>query len=208
MTRILAFTDPHGHLESAKNILELCRKERPDVIVCSGDFSFFGTRFEKFLDRLRELDQTVFYVNGNHETETTDRDVRTWYSFMQNLEYRSQSVAGIRIGGLPASGEYWPGEAADLGAIQSATALLSDAQSRDPFVLLSHYPPWMSSLAGYRVITPDTGGSRTVLRILDALKPALFICGHYHQDFGKTDFIGRTRLVNPGPDGMILQVPE
>jgi Icc-related predicted phosphoesterase len=42
LVRILAFTDPHGHLEAYQNIRKLADDERPDVMVCGGDFSFFG----------------------------------------------------------------------------------------------------------------------------------------------------------------------
>lgn len=45
----------------------------------------------------------------------------------------------------------------------------------------------------------------TVRKVVEALKPDLFICGHYHQDFGKSDQQGSTRLVNPGPNGLILE---
>jgi Icc-related predicted phosphoesterase len=205
MTRILAFTDPHGSLESASAILELAQREQPEHVVCAGDFSYFGTRFDGFLTRLRELGKVVYYVNGNHETEATTREMECWFPFMQNVEYQVVDGESFRIGGLPATGEYWPGGRADEGAVHSATAMLKNPGGL-PFILLSHYPPWMSAIAGYSAMTPDSGGSRTVLRILDALKPTLVICGHYHQDFGKEDRIGPIRLVNPGPNGKIIEI--
>lgn len=205
MTRILAFTDPHGDLGAADAIVELARRARPDLIVCAGDFTYFGTRFERFLDRLRELGTEILYVSGNHENEDSARAVECWYPFMKCVEYQVLEKAGVRVGGLPGTAEFWPGEAADYGAVTTATGMLQHAPG-SPFILLSHYPPWMSKISGVSVMTPDSGGSKTVLRILDSLKPALLVCGHYHQDFRKEDRIGATRLVNPGPSGMILEV--
>ena len=205
MTRLLAFTDPHGDLDSAAAIVELARKGRPNVVLCAGDFSYFGTRFEGFLTRLRELGSEVLYVSGNHETEATAREVECWYPFMRNVEYQVVERAGARIGGLPASGEFWPGESEDEGAIGSATSMLGPSTGK-PLILLSHYPPWRSAISGLSAITPDSGGNKTVLRILEALKPDLAVCGHYHQDFGREGRLGHTRLVNPGPSGKIIDL--
>jgi hypothetical protein len=62
---------------------------------------------------------------------------------------------------------------------------------------------------GTSVVPPDSGRSRLVRQIVEALRPELVICGHYHQDSGKvitdsgrTEFAGvptRTCLAL-GPD--------
>ena len=41
---------------------------------------------------------------------------------------------------------------------------------------------------------------------LGILKPDLVISGHLHETAGKEDKIGKTRLINPGPFGKILDV--
>jgi Icc-related predicted phosphoesterase len=77
---------------------------------------------------------------------------------------------------------------------------------KKPLVLLTHYPPSGTRVSGVSVLTLDSGGSRLVRRIVEALRPALVVCGHYHQDFGKEAHVGETRIVNPGPGGRILEV--
>jgi Icc-related predicted phosphoesterase len=205
VTRILAFTDPHGELRSAAAILDLARRERPDLILCPGDFTYFGTRYDGFLTRLKELAQDVLYVNGNHEDASTPEKIQVWYPFMRNVEDKIVESSTVRVAGLPATGEYWPGERFDEDALNSALALLSTKGSK-PLILLSHYPPTRTAVSGTTYLTPDSGGSALVRKIVETLRPALFLCGHYHQDFGKEDKLGPTRLVNPGPDGKILEV--
>lgn len=204
MTKILAFTDPHGSMASALKIIELARREQPDLIVCPGDFSYFGSRFDGFLTKLRELGQDILYVDGNHETEETRSNLQIWYPYMRNVEYRIVEASSVRIAGLPATGEYWPGEQVDLSAVRVATSRLG-AQSKKPLVLLSHYPPTRTAISGTTYMTPDSGSSALVRHIVEALQPALFFCGHYHQDFGKEDRLGTSRLINPGPDGQLIE---
>jgi len=205
MTKILAFTDPHGSMASALKILALADLEQPDLVICAGDFSYFGSRFDGFLTKLRELGQDILYVDGNHETEETSGNLQIWYPYMRNVEYRIVEASAVRIAGLPATGEYWPGEQVDMAAVQTATSLLG-TQSKKPLVLLSHYPPTKTAISGTTCVTPDSGGSALVRQIVEALRPSLFFCGHYHQDFGKEDRLGTSRLINPCPDGQLIEI--
>lgn len=207
MTRLLAFTDPHGSLVAAHQIVALARREQPDLIVCAGDYSEFGTHFDGFFSLLRELGREILYVNGNHEDESTDTRVRASYPFLRPLEGKVLELAGLRLAGLPATTEFWPGAGLDQDRLEQTLLELSLAPpGPGPLVVLSHFPPQGSPLTGTRFLTPDSGGSPLVRRIVERLKPALVISGHYHQDFGReADFLGG-RLVNPGPEGRIITV--
>ncbi|MBI2889280.1 MAG: metallophosphoesterase family protein [Nitrospirae bacterium] len=50
-------------------------------------------------------------------------------------------------------------------------------------------------------------GSRIVRNIAEVLKPRIVICGHFHDRFGATDTIGDTLIINPGPQGTLLDAP-
>lgn len=85
-----------------------------------------------------------------------------------------------------------------------------------PLILVTHYAPWGTRCDGLKrrpgqakpVDLPagDGGGSRVVRKIMDQIQPELLICGHYHISFGERDCVGRTIVVNPGPNGMILEI--
>lgn len=201
--KILAFTDPHGSLRSAISILELAKREDPDLIVCAGDFTHLGTRFDGFLTKLRGLEREVFFVPGNHETEESLANVALWYPFMKNVEYHKVDVGGCLLAGLPATQDFYPGQKTAEGVVEAAISLL---RSEKPMILLSHYPPKGTSICGMTHPVPDSGGSSPVREVVDALGPELVISGHYHQDFGKEDRMDKTRLINPGPDGMVIDV--
>lgn len=204
--RILAFTDSHGKLEAFQHIKHLAESEHPDLIVCSGDMSFFGDDYDLFLRGLGGLGRTVYFVPGNHETPSTTKSLELQFPFLSNVTFRTIEVGGVRLAGLPASDAFWPGARPDEGLLAKAVAMSGTGDRGKPFVLLTHYPPSGTQVSGTSIITPDSGGSRLVRQIVEALNPALVLCGHYHQDFGKEAHVGRTWIVNPGPNGRILEL--
>jgi Icc-related predicted phosphoesterase len=66
-------------------------------------------------------------------------------------------------------------------------------------VLVVHSPP-KGHLDGRDL------GSEAVLRTIEEKRPEVVICGHVHEDGGKEDRIGPTRLYNVGPDGTFIEV--
>jgi Icc-related predicted phosphoesterase len=206
VVRILAFTDPHGEKKALREILVLAESGKPDLIVCSGDVSFFGKECDTFLRDLGVLRRTVYFVPGNHETPSVAKELTTFYPYLKDVSFQLLEVAGVRLTGVPGSDAFWPGANPIAGLFSKAAGVGQSGDRTKPLVLLSHYPPSGTAVSGTSVITPDSGGSRLVWNIVDALHPALVVCGHYHQDFGKEDRMGTSRIVNPGPGGRILEV--
>jgi Icc-related predicted phosphoesterase len=206
VVRILAFTDPHGEKKALRSIVALAESENPDLVVCSGDVSVFGRECDTFLRDLAVLRRTVYFVPGNHETPSFAKELETFFPYLKDVSFRLLEVAGVRLSGLPGSDAFWPGANPGGGLFSKAVGVGESGDRTKPLVLLSHYPPSGTAVSGTSVITPDSGGSRLVWNIIDALRPALAVCGHYHQDFGKEDRMGTSRIVNPGPGGRILDV--
>lgn len=206
MVRLLAFTDPHGKPEALKSVLDLFRTEKPDLVVCTGDVSFFGVDYDLLMRGLSGLASPVYFVPGNHETPSTAKSLEIQFPYLKNLEFRMLEVAGARLAGLPATDAFWPGARPDEGLLAKAVEVGRAGDPAKPLVLLTHYPPAGTQVSGTSVLTPDSGGSRLVRHIVEALAPALVVCGHYHQDFGKEAHVGATRIVNPGPGGKILEL--
>jgi uncharacterized protein len=66
-------------------------------------------------------------------------------------------------------------------------------------VLVVHSPP-----KGY--VDGRDLGSEAVLAAIEAKQPQLAVCGHIHECWGREAAIGRTRLINLGPEGTLLDV--
>jgi Icc-related predicted phosphoesterase len=207
VVRILAFTDPHGEKKALRDILGLAASRKPDLVVCSGDVSFFGRDCDTFLRDLAALNRPVYFVPGNHETPSVAKELATFFPYLKDVTFRMLEVEGVRLTGLPATDAFWPGARPDEGLRDKAVGIGESGDRAKPLVLLTHYPPSGTAVSGTIVLTPDSGGSRLVRQVVEALRPVLVVCGHYHQDFGKEAHVGPTRIVNPGPGGRILDLP-
>lgn len=208
MTRIYAFTDPHSDPYVGRAIVAACAREKPDLVVCAGDITWFGEHFEEFLRRLSEIGETIYFVPGNHESRAQTHRIVTEHPFMRDVSFTTVKTKKIRIGGLPGNDTaFWPGPTkGEEDVVETAKSIWGDFKTEMPLLFLTHYPPSGTGVSGTSRSSPDSGGSRLVRKIVEAIKPPLVVCGHYHQDFGKEAWLGRTRIVNPGPDGMVLDV--
>jgi Icc-related predicted phosphoesterase len=202
----MAFTDPHGEEKALREILALAESAKPDLVLCSGDVSFFGQDCDTFLRDLAVLGCPVYFVPGNHETPSVAKDLTTFFPYLKDVTFQMLQVAGVRLTGLPGTDAFWPGARPDEGLRAKAVGAGEAGDLTRPLVLLTHYPPSGTAVSGTTVMTPDSGGSRLVRQIVEALRPALVVCGHYHQDFGKEAHVGQTRVVNPGPGGRLLDL--
>ncbi len=206
MVRILAFTDPHGEKAALREILALAELGKPDLVVCSGDVSFFGRDCDTFLRDLAALRRPVYFVPGNHETPSVAMELAACFPYLDDVTFRIVEAAGVRLSGLPGTDAFWPGARPDEGLRSKAVGVGESGNCAKPLVLLTHYPPSGTAVSGTTVLAPDSGGSRLVRQVVEALCPALVVCGHYHQDFGKEAHVGPTRVVNPGPEGRIIDL--
>jgi Icc-related predicted phosphoesterase len=206
MTRILAFTDPHGEARALEGILRLAHQSPPDLIICAGDISLCGRGYESFVSGLAKLGQPVYFVTGNHDVPPVGADIAARFPYMRDIGDRLVEVAGLRLLGLADCQAYLPGGTADPALLAKVLGLEAPSDRAKPLVLVGHYPPWKSAIAGIRFLTAESGGSRLVLSIVEALQPKVMITGHYHQDFGREDRLGPTRLVNPGPAGSLFDL--
>ena len=51
-------------------------------------------------------------------------------------------------------------------------------------------------------------GSHSVLDTIERMSPRLVVCGHIHGCWGQRSAIGPTLVLNAGPQGQLLDLPE
>jgi Icc-related predicted phosphoesterase len=203
--KVLAFTDPHGGTEAADAVISLAKSVRPDVVVCSGDISYFQMRYERMCRRLADLGCPVYWVSGNHDAGIEDL-VGVEFPHMKDVSFLVADLQRATIGGVPGSEKFWPSKEWDDELVTLAIRTYGRVPRSKPFVFLSHFPPRGSSIDGHSGGSPDAGGSQTVREMVDALQPDLVISGHYHSDFRRECRIGKVRCVNPGAMGSVYEV--
>ena len=203
--KVLAFTDAHCDMASAEAIIALVREENPAVILCSGDVSYFGRGYERFLERLSVLGK-IYWVPGNHDDGMADLICQE-FPYMVDVSERPQDLCEFVIFGVPGSREFWPDKDFDDSSLNGILGKWSTVASGRKTVFLSHFPPRGCAIDGTAARSLDAGGSQLVREFVDMVHPALVISGHYHSEFGGRCKLGRSLIVNPGPNGTIYNTP-
>ena|SRR3989344_4257805 len=70
-------------------------------------------------------------------------------------------------------------------------------------IFITHAPPYGTKLD---LIVTSHCGNKTLRNFVLKNKIDLHICGHLHENFGKEDRISKTRIINPGPYGKMIEI--
>jgi len=198
--KILAFADTHESFTSRKKIDALVKTERPDVIVCAGDFTVFEQYLEQMMDWMQKLPAPVLLIHGNHEEEAVVRKMcahRSNLTFIHKKPVLIQDTLFIGWGG----GGF---DTMDAQFDHHAKEIAPRIEKATKVVLVTHGPPHgnkLDHLHGGNV------GNRSYSNFLKKnANVVLAISGHLHENFEKEDKQHNCRLINPGPNGKVLTI--
>jgi uncharacterized protein len=196
--KLLAFSDLHTDLDQAQRLVE--RSAQADVLVGVGDFASVHTGLEEAIDALRAVEVPAVLVPGNNETDDALREACADWKQAVVLHGEGTEIDGVPFFGLGAGVPVTPWDwSFDLTEDEAAEML---AACPEGCVLAVHSPP-----RGHA----DVGGagkhlgSEAVLRAIERRRPRLALCGHVHESWGEESRIGPTRVINLGPEGIILE---
>lgn len=198
--KLLVFSDMHNDFHTAAKLVEL--SNTVDVVVGAGDFCVARQGLDEIIAPLSAITKPTVVVPGNSESdEELLQACRPWKS-ARVLHGRRVTIAKTPFfgigGGIPItpfgswSYDFTEDEAYDL---------LCDCPSGG--VLVSHSPP-----AGVLDVSSDgrSLGSQAVRETILIKKPNLVVCGHIHGSAGQIDRIGKTTVINAGPQGIIWEL--
>lgn len=197
LMKILAFVDIHGSLNAINTIVKKTKKESPDILICAGDITIFENGLDYFTHRLSRLGKTILFIHGNHETAENFNYVCSLFkntNFIHKKIFRAGNCVFIGYGGGGFSNE-------DKEFEKTTKKLLKKTKKDDMIILLTHAPPYKTKLDK---INGDYAGNKSIRKFIEKNNIVLSISGHLHENSGKQDKIGKTKLVNPGPFGKII----
>ncbi len=200
--KILAFTDTHGSSLALKRIGHKVKAQNPDLLVCAGDISIFERGIIAVVKRLNKLNKKIIIVHGNHEDSTTFLKCAKIFKniiFVHKNYFIEGNVLFLGFGGGGFS-------AVDKGFEKTAEnkfkKIIKDNKDKK-IILVTHAPPyktWLDKIGGGHC------GNKSIRHFVDKNKIDLLVCGHLHENFGKEDKIGSTKIINPGPYGKIVRI--
>ena len=68
--------------------------------------------------------------------------------------------------------------------------------------MITHIPPFGTKLDNLGVFT----GSKGIRKVIEESQPDFCLCGHIHETAGLKDLIGKTKIINVGKEGTIINL--
>lgn len=195
--RILAAGDFHGSVDLAKKASAKAKREKVDLVVLAGDIH--GPREGiDVLEPFRKAGQKVVFVPGNWDTSKEAALLRV--QGMKNLDGYYVNYKGVDIVGIGNPDfELELDEKKAAGKLKRGFEKIKTKGGKK--ILVSHV-----HAAGTKAEFSGFVGSDALRKAIDKFKPDLFISGHIHEAEGIEEKIGKTRVVNVGRRGKVLEV--
>jgi len=204
--KILFFIDTHGSSSAMRRIKE--KAKDADLLVCGGDFTIFENDMAKILEEINKINRPTLIIHGNHETASTTEDA---CSDFKNLHFihRKHFIVGDLVffgyggGGFSTKDTLFTHEA-ELFMIELRR--LSESHKKNyRLVLVTHAPPYGTAV-DYKNEYEGHVGNKSVTEFILKHQPILAMSGHIHETAGADEKMNKTRIINPGPDGMLIEL--
>ncbi len=197
--KIYTFTDLHSDIETLLKIKKKAKAGKAELILCAGDVSIFGSELKIIMKELNKINIPVLIIHGNHETV---QEMNSACKGLKNIKFIHKKVykhGNYKIIGYGGGGFAFT----DSTFVKTMRAMKSKIKKTDKVILMTHQPPYGTKTDK---IYNDYAGNKSFTSYIKKEQPKIAICGHLHENEGKKDKIGRTLVLNPGYQGVLLDV--
>jgi Icc-related predicted phosphoesterase len=199
--KVLAFTDIHGSLSYLEEIES--KAKSADVLVCCGDLSVFSTGLGKIMQRLDKLGKPLLLIHGNHETEEEMRAIsarlkNTYFAHKKLINIDNHLFIGYGGGGFSRSFQ-------GFDSFERQMKRRMGRKVHKKTIFFTHAPPHSTMLD---MINDEHSGNESVTSFIRRFSVDYHFSGHFHENSGVVDRIDKTRLMNPGPKGVLIDLDE
>lgn len=197
--KILAFTDVHADKNAILKIKDKAVRYKPDFLVCCGDLSLFGKGLEEGARFLDSLGIKTLMIPGNHETPEEIKDICSKNKNIINIhqgayDYEDYILFGWGTGGFSFVEDKFE---------RIAKQFIKTYDKNKKLIFITHAPIYGTNLD---LLSMGHRGCKSTRDFIEEVQPVLVLCGHFHENFKKQDKIKKTLIVNPGDDGMFLEL--
>ncbi|MFH0808193.1 MAG: metallophosphoesterase [archaeon] len=192
--RILAAGDLHGNLDIAKKLSAKGKREKVDLVVLAGDIHGYMGEGEGILEPFREAGQKVLFVPGNLDF---NEDLENLTKVGKNIHGYYVSYGGVGIAGIGSGNWRLSLKDEDFDLIKKNFLRMKDRKR----ILVSHLHA-EATAAEFSGIA----GEKVLRRAVEEFSPNLLIAAHIHEAEGLQDKIGKTKVVQVGKKGTVLEI--
>lgn len=199
--KILAFGDIHGDSRLAKKLADKAEKEHVDLVIMCGDLTYFDQSTDNIVGPFVKKNKKVILIPGNHETVATADFLADLYGVtnLHGYSIRYKDVGLFGCGGANV-GPNQLGEKEIFDLLEQGFEKVKKLKKK---VLVSHVHPSETKMEKFTDIFPGSTGLRKAIK---KFKPDIVLCSHVHEAEGIEEKIGKTKVINVGKEGKIINI--
>ena len=199
--KILASGDIHGDTGLAEKLAERAKKENVDLVILCGDLTMGETSTSNLIGPFVKRKKKVILIPGNHETVATADFLAELYG-AKNLHGYSVKYKDVGLFGCGG---------ANIGLFQLREKEIFNLLKKgfdkvkylDKKIMITHVHPSSTKMEKFTKIFPGSAG---VKKAIDNFKPDILLCSHVHEAEGIEEMVGKTRVINVGRKGKIIEI--
>ncbi|MBS3123571.1 metallophosphoesterase [Candidatus Woesearchaeota archaeon] len=197
--KILALSDIHGDKSLIRRMAQRGAEEKVDLVILAGDIVDHNKNPLGMIGPFKEKGLEVALMPGNHEGMAEINFLIDKYGARNLHGYviRKGDV-GIFGCGYGDIGPHKLSEEDFFNTLRDTHESIKDCKKK---IMVTHVQP-SHSILGLGIFP----GSVSVRRALDEFKPDIHLCGHIHETAGIEEMIGKTRVINVGKKGKIIEL--
>ncbi len=200
--KILAAGDIHGDSKLAEKLAEKAVKENVDLVVLCGDITFFEQKTENLMGPFVKKNLKVLLIPGNHESfATADFFAETYpVKNIHGYAVRYKDVGIVGCGGANIGPAPPLTEEEIFKTLEMGFEKVKNLQKK---IMVTHVHPSGSTMEKMSMFVPASTGIR---KAIDKFQPDLLLCSHVHEAEGLEEKIGKTKVINVGKEGKIIEI--
>ncbi|MFA5174188.1 MAG: metallophosphoesterase [Candidatus Pacearchaeota archaeon] len=195
--KILAAGDFHGDSSITKKLAEKAEKENVDLVILAGDITGFVDS-DNLLKPFKDKNKKVVFVPGNWDTSETADFLSKLYG-VKNIGEHYVKYGNIGIFGIGSPD--WQLSLNEKKTFSKLKKEFEKIKNLEKKIMVSHI-----HAAGTKSEFSGFPGSTALKKAIKEFKPDLFISGHIHEAEGIEEYLGKTKIINVGKKGRIIEI--
>jgi hypothetical protein len=198
--KILAVGDIHGNTGLVKKLAERAERENVDLVILAGDITLAETSTKNLIGPFVKAKKKVLLIPGNHETLATTDFLAEMYPNTHNLHGYSITTGDVGIFGAGGA-DIGISVVSDEEMFETLKRAHEGIKESKRKIMITHMHPKgsLSEISGFE-------GSKGIRKAIEKFHPDILIHSHIHEAEGAEEHIGKTRVINVGRKGKILEV--
>jgi len=196
--KFLTFVDLHEDQKVLKELVKRINRTDVEFVVCAGDLTLFGRSLRYVLKQLNSTGKDIYLIPGNHESDETLNKVLADYPHCINFNQKAIEKGDYVFLGFGGGG--FNQEDTEFRKISREWYGKYNGKK---VILVTHGPPYGTKVD---FVEERHVGNADYRKFIERIKAKLMICGHLHETAGMVDEVAGTQIINPGWEGMIVEL--